>query len=102
MSFNLIDSVKGLLGADLVPKASTRLHEDETRLQYALSGIVPAVLSGIIHKAGTGDAGRVLAMAKDTANSGMLSGIGDMLEDNMLLERGTDLLKGIFGSHVNN
>jgi outer membrane protein OmpA-like peptidoglycan-associated protein len=101
MSFNLIDSVRDLLGGDLIPKASARLHEDETRLQYALSGIVPAILAGIIHKAGTGDAGRMLAMAKDTANSGMLSGISDMLGENRLLERGTDLLKSIFGSHLN-
>jgi outer membrane protein OmpA-like peptidoglycan-associated protein len=100
MSFNLIDSVKGLLGADLVPKASARLHDDETRIQYAMSGIVPAVLAGIIHKAGSGDAGKVLAMAKDTANSNMLSNIGNILSDNMLLEKGTDLLKSIFGGHM--
>jgi outer membrane protein OmpA-like peptidoglycan-associated protein len=100
MLFNLIDSVRGLLGADLVPKASARLHDDETRIQYAMSGIVPAVLAGIIHKAGSGDAGRMLAMAKDTANSNMLSNIGNFLSDNMLLERGTDLLKGIFGGHM--
>jgi outer membrane protein OmpA-like peptidoglycan-associated protein len=101
MSFNLIDSVRGLLGADLVPKASARLHDDETRIQYAMSGIVPAVLAGIIHKAGSGDARRMLVMAKDTANSNVLSNMGNFLSDNFLLERGTDLLKGIFGGHLN-
>lgn len=100
MSFNLIDSVRGLLGTDLVPKASARLHDDETRIQYAMSGIVPAVLAGIIHKAGSGDAGRVLAMAKDTANSNILSNIGNFFSDNSLLEKGTDLLKSIFGGHM--
>lgn len=101
MSFNLIDSVRGLLGADLVPKASTRLHEDETRVQSAMSGIVPTVLSGIIQKASSGEAGRVLAMAKDTANSSMLSGISNFLGNNSLLEKGTDLLKVIFGGRMN-
>jgi outer membrane protein OmpA-like peptidoglycan-associated protein len=101
MSFNLIDSVKGLLGADLVPKASARLHENETSVQNAMSGIVPAVLAGIIHKAGSGDAGRVLGMAKDTANSNMLSGISNLLSNNSLLENGIDLLKGIFGGRMN-
>ncbi|HEY8895932.1 MAG TPA: OmpA family protein [Niastella sp.] len=101
MSFNLIDSVRGLLGADLVPKASTRLHEDESSVQRAMSGIVPAVLSGIIHRADSGDAGRVLTMAKDTANSGMISGFSNFFGNNSLLERGTDLLKGIFGSRMN-
>ena len=101
MSFNLIDSVKGLLGADLVPKASGQLHEDESRVQNAMSGIVPAVLSGIMQKASSGDANRVLTMAKDTANSGMLSGISNFLGNNSLLEKGTDLLKVIFGGRMN-
>lgn len=100
MPFNLIEIVRGVLGTDLVPKASARLHDDETRIQYAMSGIVPAVLGGIIHKAGTGDAGRMLAMAKDTANSNVFSNIGSILSDNMLLEKGTDLLKGIFGGRL--
>lgn len=101
MSFNLIDSVRGLLGADLVPKASTRLHEDESNVQRAMSGVIPAVLSGIIQKADSGDAGRVLTMAKDTANSGMISGFSNFFGNNSLLERGSDLLKGIFGGHLN-
>lgn len=101
MSFNLIDSVRGLLGADLVPNASAQLHEDESSVQRAMSGIVPAVLSGIIQKAGSGDAGRVLAMAKNTANSGMLSSISNFLGNNSLLEKGTDLLRVIFGSRIN-
>lgn len=101
MSFNLIDSVRGLLGADLVPNASARLHEDETSVQRAMSGIVPAVLSGIINKANSGNAGSVLAMAKDTANSGMLSGLSGFFGNNSLLEKGTDLLKSIFGSRMN-
>lgn len=101
MSFNLIDSVRGLLGADLVPKASTQLHEDESRIHRAMSGIVPAVLSGIIQKVSSGDAGRVLTMAKDTANSGMISGFSNFFGNNSLLERGSDLLKGIFGSRMN-
>ncbi len=89
------------MGADLVPKASARLHDDETRIQYAMSAIVPAVLAGIIHKAGTGDAGKVLAMAKDTANGNVFSDVGSFLSDNSLLEKGTDLLKGIFGGRMN-
>lgn len=101
MSFNLIDSVRGLLGADLVPKASTQLHEDESRVHRAMSGIVPAVLSGIIQKADSGDAGRVLTMAKDTANSGVFSSLSNFFGNNSLLERGTDLLKGIFGGRMN-
>ncbi len=98
MSFNLIDSVRGLLGGDFVPRASTMLHEEEARVQNAMWGIVPSVLAGILHKAGSGNAGSVLSMAKDTANSNMLSGISNFSSNNNLLERGSDLLKGIFGN----
>ncbi|OQP66356.1 hypothetical protein A3860_12710 [Niastella vici] len=101
MELNLIDSVKSLLSGDLISKASTSLNEDETRVQNAVSGIVPSVLSGILNKAGSGNAGSILSMAKDTANSGMLSGIGNFLGNNSLLERGSDLLKGIFGNRLN-
>jgi len=101
MALNLLDSVKGLLSGDLISRASTTLNEDETRVQNAMSGIVPSVLLGIINKAGSGNAGSILSMAKDTANSGMLSGIGNFLGNNSLLDRGSDLLRGIFGNRLN-
>jgi outer membrane protein OmpA-like peptidoglycan-associated protein len=101
MSFNLIDSVKGLLGGDLISRASATLNEDETRVQNAMSGIVPSVLAGILHKAGSGNAGSVLSTAKDTANSNMLSGISNFLGNNSLLDRGSELLRGIFGNRLN-
>lgn len=98
MSFNLIDSVKGLLGGDVISRASATLNEDESRVNNAMSGIVPAVLAGILNKAGSGNAGSMLSMAKDTANSNMLSGVGNFFSNNSLLEKGSDLLKGIFGN----
>lgn len=101
MSFNLIDSVRGLLGGDLIPRASATLNEDETRVQNAMSGIVPSVLAGILHKAGSGHAGSILSTAKDTANSNIVSGISNFLGNNSLLERGADLLRGIFGNRTN-
>jgi outer membrane protein OmpA-like peptidoglycan-associated protein len=96
-----LDSVRGLLSGDLISKASNTLNEDENRVQNAMSGIVPSVLTGIINKAGSGNAGSILSMAKDTANSGMLSGIGNILGNNSLLDRGSDLLRGIFGNRLN-
>jgi outer membrane protein OmpA-like peptidoglycan-associated protein len=86
------------LGGDFNSKASTMLHEDEARVQNAMWGIVPAVLAGILHKAGSGNAGSILSMAKDTANSNMLSGNSNFFSNNSLLEKGSDLLKGIFGN----
>jgi outer membrane protein OmpA-like peptidoglycan-associated protein len=101
MALNLLNSVRGLLSGDLISRASTTLNEDEARVQNAMSGIVPSVLTGIINKAGSGNAGSILSMAKDTANSGMLSGIGNFLGNNSLLDRGSDMLRGIFGNRLN-
>ncbi|MBO9199796.1 MULTISPECIES: OmpA family protein [Niastella] len=101
MSFNLFDSVKGLLGNDVIDNASNVLGENESNVQKAMSGAIPAVLTGIMDKAGSGDAGNLLRMAKDTFNSGMLSNLGRIFTDNSLLTRGADMLKSIFGERLN-
>lgn len=100
MSFNLMDSINGLLGNDLASKASSLLNEDQGKVQNAMSGIVPSVLAGILNKAGSGDAGSVLKLAKDTANSGMLSNMGGFLGNNSMLAKGSELLKGLFGDRM--
>lgn len=97
MSFNLLDSVKGLFNTEMIGKASNMLGEDPNNVQKAVSGIVPSVLAGILNKAGTGDTGSILGMAKDAFNSGALSGIGNLLGNENILSKGADMLKGLFG-----
>ncbi|AEW02624.1 hypothetical protein A4D02_01260 [Niastella koreensis] len=102
MSFNLFDSVRGFLSNDVIDNASNVLGESEGNMQKAVSGAIPAVLTGIMDKASSGDAGNLLRMAKETFNSGMLSNIGRFFTDNNLIGRGTEFLKGIFGDRLNN
>jgi len=102
MSINLFDSIRGFLGNDVIDNASNALGESENNMQRAVSGVIPSILTGILDKAGSGEAGAFLRMAKETFNSGMLSNIGRFFTDNNLLNRGTDLLKGIFGDRLNN
>jgi len=102
MSFNLIDSVRGYLGNDVIDNASNVLGENESNMQRAMSGVIPSVLTGFLDKAGSGDAGTLLRLAKEAFNGGMLSNISRFFTDNTLLNRGTDLLKGIFGDRMNN
>lgn len=99
MSFNLLDSVKGLFTNDLIAKAGNVLGESESGVQRAIAGAIPAVLAGILNKAGSGDAGGILNMATNAANSGILSNIGNFFGGNFLTS-GTDMLKGIFGNHT--
>src|SRR5215831_18126115 len=100
MSFNLLDSVKSLLGGDFIGKASAMLGEQESNVQKAISAIVPSVLTGVMNKAGSGDAWGVLSMAKNAAGSGILSGIGNFFTNNSLMNRGADMLKGLFGDRM--
>ncbi|OQP50500.1 hypothetical protein A4H97_01275 [Niastella yeongjuensis] len=102
MSFNLFDSVRGFLGNDVIDNASNVLGENENNMQKAASGAIPAVLTGILEKAGSGDAGNLLRMSKETFNSGMLNNVGRFFSDNSLLSRGGDLLKSIFGDRLSN
>jgi len=102
MSFNLFDSVRGYLGNDVIGNASNALGESEGNMQKAVSGAIPAVLTGIMDKASSGDAGNLLRIAKETFNSGMLTNIGRFFTDNNLISRGTEFLKGIFGDRLNN
>src|SRR5262252_2894321 len=100
MSFNLMDSVKSLLGSDFISKASSMLGEGEAKMQSALSVAVPSVLTGVLNKASVGEADGVLRMARETANSGMLSNIGNFLGSNALLSKGADMVKRLFGDRT--
>src|SRR4030095_10207319 len=98
--FNLMDSVKSLLGNDFISKASNMLGEDESKVQNAMAGIVPSVLTGILNKAGSGEATAMLKSTKETTNSGILTSIGNFLASTGLLARGADLLNSLFGDRV--
>ena len=98
MSFNLLDSVKGLFTSDLVSKMASSFGESEGGIQKAISGAVPSVLAGLLNKAGTSDgAASLLNLSKDAAGSGILSNLGNLLGGGTLLSKGMDMLKGVFG-----
>jgi outer membrane protein OmpA-like peptidoglycan-associated protein len=79
MAFNLVDTVKGLFTNDLVSKLAASLGETEGGIQKAISGAVPAVLTGLLNKAGSqGGASGILDMAKQAAGSGILSNLGGL------------------------
>ena len=102
MSINLIDAVKGLFGNDLVGKAASMLGENEANVQQAVSGIVPSVFAGVLSKAGSGDIGGILNLAKDATNGFSLSNLGGLLAGGSLLTKGADMLKGLFGEKTTN
>lgn len=98
MSFNLLDSVKGLFTSDLISKMASSFGESEGGIQKAVSGAIPAVLTGLLNKAGSADgAASLLNLSKDASSSGMLGNLSGLLGGGNLLGKGMDMLKGLFG-----
>lgn len=102
MSFNLLEIVKGQFNADLVSKAASFLGENESGVTKAISGIIPAVLSGVVSKATANQAGanEVLNAAKQSHSSGIFSNLSGLLGGGDLLNKGADLLKGLLGDKI--
>ncbi len=100
MSFNLLETVKNIFSGSLISTAASSLGESEGGIQKALSGAVPAVLAGLVSKAGTYEgAGGMLDLAKQAAGSGIFNNISDFLgnNNNNLTGKGAEMLKGILG-----
>ncbi len=55
MSFNLLDSVKGLFSSDIINKMASSFGESEGGVQKAIGGAIPAVLVGLRSKATSAD-----------------------------------------------
>lgn len=108
MSFNLVDTVKGLFTSDLISKAASSLGESEGGISKALSGLVPSLLGGLLSKASSGaeGAGSLLNMAKDAISSGSIPNPAGLLGggggSGALggLSGGLDALKGLFGNKL--
>ena len=105
MSFNLLDAAKGLFTNELVGKASSYLGESESGVTKALSGIVPIILGGLADKTSTHEGAITVAnAANDANNAGFLGNLGGFFsnESNGLLNKGANLLGGLFGDSKSN
>jgi outer membrane protein OmpA-like peptidoglycan-associated protein len=102
MSFNLLDSVKGILTTELMGKAASSLGESEGGISKAMSGIVPSILGGLVSKATSGGEGAssVLDMAKSASSSGILSNLSGLFGGGGLLGGATSILSGLFGDKI--
>lgn len=103
MSFNLIDTAKGLFTHEMVNKASNYLNESESGVSKAVSGIIPVLLSGFINKASNHEGADFIAQtAKQQNESGVLGNLGSFFDNDGggLLNKGAGLLKGLFGNKL--
>ena len=102
MSFNLVDSARSLFGNDFFARASTLTGENEGSLKTAVSGMIPTVLIGLLHQAGSLNPQNILNLTKEASQSGVLSNLSSSLTNSNLMSKGTDLLKSLFGDKTAN
>ncbi|RYZ26028.1 MAG: DUF937 domain-containing protein [Chitinophagaceae bacterium] len=103
MAVNILETVKGYLTPDLISKASNMLGESESGVSKALSGLVPAVLGGLLSKATSGGhagANEVLAQSKESYQSGFPGNLTNMLSGG-LLTSGAGMLQNFLGNKMN-
>ncbi len=101
MPSNLIDSVKSFITPDLISKASSYLGENTDNVSKAITGAVPAVISGIIGRVESGDVSGVLNNAKDALNNNVLGNASALLSGGAA-STGSTLVNNLFGSQTNN
>ncbi|WP_298733157.1 OmpA family protein [uncultured Chitinophaga sp.] len=103
MSFDLLNTIKGLFTGDVISQAAARLGESEQGVQKAVNSIIPTILTGLLHKAGPqGDADGALNIARDAVGANATTAIISSLQSgsDSWVSRGMEWLQSLFGSKV--
>ncbi len=91
MSLNLIDLIKGQLGAALVSQVATRVGESESAVAKAMGGFLPAVLGGFANKA---QDEQVLDVVENRDAVELLSNLLNGTQDNALINQASGSIFG--------
>lgn len=91
MSLNLIDLIKGQLGAALVSQVATRVGESESAVAKAMGGFLPAVLGGFANKA---QDEQVLNVVENRGAVELLSNLLNGTQDNALINQASGSIFG--------
>ncbi len=80
MPLNLIESIKNLLPDDFLKNAAGMLGENSTNVQQAMKGIIPTILTGVLHKAGSGEVHSVLNISVDSEKTGIPENVNALMD----------------------
>ncbi|WP_343670789.1 OmpA family protein [Chitinophaga sp.] len=69
MSFNLLEVAKNYLSSEFVSKTASSLGESESGVEKALSGALPAIISGLISKVQGGSGGLIGLIKNGVSNT---------------------------------
>ncbi|HEY0611088.1 MAG TPA: OmpA family protein [Chitinophaga sp.] len=103
MSFDLLNTVKGLFTKDVISQAAARLGESEQGVQKAVNSIIPTILTGLLYKAGPqGEANGALNIAREAVGANSTSTILSSLQSgtDSWVSRGMEWLQSLFGTKV--
>lgn len=105
MAFNVLDSLKDIFTHDRVRAAAASLGETESNISKAISGIVPAIIGGIITRTDSGfdGASSILNMAKGASGTGVLANLGNRfgdLQNSVFVTNGLDTAKRLLGEKL--
>ena len=97
---SLFDSVKGLIGPEIIKKASTTLGENTSNVSTAVSQIIPGIMGKIISSGS--DKGVVSALqSASTQSDSILSDISNIFsgkQSGQSKNAGSSLVSSLFGS----
>ena len=96
MALNLVETVKSLFTPELVSQVSSSMGENESNVQRAINGAIPASFAGILNKIGNGDASGVMGLARQALDTGFLNNPGSFGGNSNLLSLGS----GLFGDKL--
>ncbi len=103
MATNLLDLLSNAVSPDIVQGLSRSVGESDSAVRSGVSALLPALLGGLANKSSTpSGAGSVLSMLTGAnVDSGLLGTMGNLLgsgQTGSLIQLGTSLLSGLFGS----
>ncbi len=100
---NLVNLIKDQLGGSVVNQLGGLLGESGANTERAVSGAVPAILSGLMNSAGSGDGASRLNAALDDHDDSILDNLGGLLgggNHTQVANQGSSMLGSLLGGNA--
>lgn len=103
MATNLLDLLSNAVSPDIVQGLSRSVGESDSAVRSGVSALLPALLGGLASKSSTptGASSVMSMLTSANVDTGLLGNMGNLLgggQTGSLIQLGTSLLSGLFGS----
>lgn len=100
---NLVNLIKDQIGGSVVNQLGGVLGESGANTERAVSGALPAILSGLVNSSGSGDGASKLNAALDDHDDSILDNIGGLLgggNHTQVANQGSSMLGSLLGGNA--